>query len=73
MVSNSDRIYLEIKSEAERVKLEHNVAADTLTLLVMEIVNIEDQNRVKPLGNVNQQIENMIEQAAKVHARKREG
>ena len=72
MVSNYDRIYLEIQEEAERVQREHGVAASTLTELVMAIVDAEDRNRIKPLGNIKQRIENMITGAAQAHAKGRE-
>ena len=64
MVSNYDRIYVEIQEEAKRVEREHSVPASTLTELVMAIVDTEDRNRIRPLGNVNRQIENMITEAA---------
>ena len=64
MVSNFDRIYKEITSESARVAKEHDVDADALTELVMEIVNIEDQNVARKL-NVLQQVTNLIKNAAR--------
>ena len=69
MVSNYDRIYLEIQKEAKRVEREHGVPAEPLTELVMGIVDTEDRNRIRPLGNVKQRIENMIADASRAHAR----
>ena len=71
MVSNYDRIYREITKHAAQVEQQHGVAADDLTTLVMEIVDLEDRNRIKPLPAINKPIANMIDQAAKIHARKR--
>ena len=73
MVSNYDRIYLEITQHAEQVERQHGVAADDLTTLVMEIVDREDRNRIKPLPRINKDIANLIDQAAKMHARKEKG
>ncbi len=59
MVSNFERIYSEITREAVSVASEHNFDADTLTELVMEIVDLEDQHRAKQT-NVAQKIETAI-------------
>ena len=60
MVSNYERIYAEITREAERLASKHDVAADALTELVMEIVDLEDRNRIKPVWNITQQVKNRI-------------
>jgi len=70
VVSNYDRIYLEITRHTERVEREHGIVANDLAALVMEIVDLEDRNRVKPLA-VNKLITDAINQAAKTHARNR--
>ena len=70
MVSNYDRIYSEIKEHAGRVEGQHGVAGEELTALVMEIVDLEDQHRIKAVPRINQQIGNMIDQAAKANAQK---
>ncbi len=72
MVSNIDQIYSRIRKEAELLEREHGVMADVLATLVMEIVDLEDRNRVKPLGNINQQVANMIDQAGKTDAGKQD-
>lgn len=65
MVSNYERIYAEICKEAERIEgRDDGLPADILTELVMEIVDLEDQHRIKP-QNINQKVENMIEQTAR--------
>ena len=60
MVSNYDRILTEIKKEAQRSAPEHNIDADTLVELVMEIVDLEDQHRIKNIARINQRIEELI-------------
>lgn len=60
MVSNYERIYAEITREAERLASKRDVATNALTELVMEIVDLEDRNRIKPLGNITQQVKNRI-------------
>ena len=64
---NAERIYTEIKTQAALAEQEHGVPADELTVLVMEIVNVEHEHRIKPT-DVNKQIENMIDQVAKAHS-----
>ena len=64
---NAERIYTEIKGQAVLAEQEHGVPADELTVLVMEIVNVEHEHRIKST-DVNKQIENMIDQAAKAHS-----
>ncbi len=63
MVSNYDRIFEEITTEANRVAAESDLPADPLIELVMEIVNTEDRHRIRPI-DVNKDIENMITTAA---------
>lgn len=58
MVNNYDRIYAEIKKEAGR-SAQENIESDILVNLVMEIVSLEDQHRVKPT-RINQLIEDKI-------------
>lgn len=70
MVSNYDRIYLEIARHAEEIEQTYGVNARDLTTLVMEIVDLEDQNRIKPLA-INKQITHMVDQAAKRHVREK--
>lgn len=63
MVSNYDRIFVEITAEAERIANEADLRAEPLIDLVMEIVNTEDRHRVKQI-DVNKTIENMIADVA---------
>lgn len=58
MVNNYDRIYVEIKNEAEHLAPGDNDFR-TLVNLVMEIVDLEDQHRIKPI-RINPLIEDRI-------------
>ena len=60
MVNNYDRIYTEIKKEAQLSAPEHNIDSDALVNLVMEIVDLEDQNQIKNVARIKQHIEGMI-------------
>ena len=69
MVSNYDRIYREIERYAKVIERKHGVNANELTSLVMEIVDLEDRNRIKPIA-INIQIGDLVDQSAKTHARR---
>ena len=60
MVNNYDRIYAEIRSEAARFATEHNIDPDALVSLTMEIVDLEDQDRIKHIHNIKQRIDEKI-------------
>ena len=60
MVSNYDRILAEIKKEAQRSAPEHNIDPDALVDLTMEIVDLEDQHRIKNVARIKQRIEELI-------------
>lgn len=57
-MNNYDRIFSEITREAKRLAPD-NVDPDVLVNLAMEIVNLEDQHRVKHT-NIIQRIEDKI-------------
>ena len=59
MVSNYDRIYGEINSEAKRLATEHDIDPRILVSLAMEIVDLEDQHRTKNI-RIKQLIEEKI-------------
>lgn len=59
MVSNYDRIYSEISSEAKLLARELGIDPDILVTLTMKIVDLEDQHRVKSL-RINQLVEEEI-------------
>ena len=63
MVSNYDRILLEITEEAQRVTAERSVDSETLITLAMEIVDLEDQHRIKGI-RIKQLVEERILAAA---------
>ena len=67
MVSNYDRIFAEITREAAKLEGEHGRAA-ALTDLAMEVVDIEDQHRTRPL-QIQRRIEDMISKVARHRAR----
>ncbi len=64
---NAERIYAEIEYQAALAEQEHGIPAVDLTVLVMEIVMIVHEHRIKST-DVKKQIENMIDQAAKAHS-----
>ena len=59
MVSNYDRILAEITKEAQQLAPEHGVDPEALVTLAMEIVDLEDQHRIKST-NIKQRIEDKI-------------
>ena len=59
MVSNYERIFAEINSEAERLATEHDMDPDALVALAMEIVDLEDQHRTKSI-RIKQLVEEKI-------------
>ena len=59
MVSNYDRILAEITKEAQRLAPDDNVDPEMLVTLTMEIVDLEDQHRIKNI-RIKQLIEDKI-------------
>ncbi|MDE0160500.1 MAG: hypothetical protein OXL98_02070 [Acidimicrobiaceae bacterium] len=59
MVSNYDRILAEITKEARQLAPDHGVDAEALVTVAMEIVDLEDQHRIKSI-NIKQQVEDKI-------------
>ena len=59
MVTNYDRIFAEIENEAARVAAESGLQPEAIVALAMEIVNLEDENRIKPT-NIKQLVEAKI-------------
>ena len=64
MVSNYDRIYIEINKEARRFAPEHRIDPEVLVELVMEIVDLEDQHRIKNIARIKQRIKELIHDTA---------
>ena len=63
MVNNYDRIFSEITKEAEQIASD-NIDSEVLVNLTMEIVDLEDQHRVKPT-RINQLVEDKIVASAR--------
>ena len=68
MVSNFERILAEIGKDAARVAPAYRLDPDTIVNLVMEIVDLEDQHRLRAQPRINQKVRQMIERVAPVHA-----
>lgn len=63
-VSNFDRIFAEIKKQAQAVAFEYGSDQNSLVRLAMEIVDIEDRNQRRAVARVGKKIEEMIYDAA---------
>lgn len=63
MVSNYDRIFREIKKEAERLSPQE-VDAAAVVDLAMGIVDLEDQHRTASVPRIRQRIQELILTAA---------
>ena len=64
MVSNFERIFDEIKREANLIAPKHGLDPDALVELVMNIVDSEDQHRIKSVARINQKVKGMIQDVA---------
>ncbi len=69
MVSNFERILLEIRKEANRIAPDHGLQPDSIVNLIMNIVDLEDQHRVKSQHGIKQKVRGMIENAAQSSAK----
>lgn len=65
-LSNYDRLYKEIGDAAQRLAPKLEVDPGGLVKLVMEIVDLEDQNRIKSVARIRQRVEGLIESATTV-------
>ena len=65
MVSNFERILNEIKKEAHRSAGTYGLEPESVVNLIMEIVDLEDQHRVKSDARINQRFKGLIENAAR--------
>lgn len=63
-MNNYDRIFTEIRNEAEQYCSETGLGVDELVGLVIEIVNLEDQHRLRAI-RINQLVEEKIENVAR--------
>ena len=64
MVSNIDRIVEEIRREASLIAPKYKLESDRLVELIMEIVNTEDQHRIRAVSGVHQKAKNLIQDVA---------
>ena len=65
MVSNFERILDEIRKEAHRIACTYGLEPEAVVKLIMDIVDLEDRNRVKAEARINQRIKGMIENATR--------
>ena len=65
MVSNFGRILDEIRREAIRAAPAYGLQSEPVVKLIMDIVNLEDQHRVKAMAGIHQRVRGMIEDAAR--------
>ena len=65
MVSNFERILDEIRKEAHRIAGTYGLEPEAVVKLIMDIVDLEDRNRVKAEARINQRIKGMIENATR--------
>ena len=66
MVSNFERILAEIRKEARRIASDYHLDPQSVVDLVMNIVDLEDQHRVKAQHGINRKVRQMVENAAPV-------
>lgn len=65
MVSNFERILAEIRREAAQIAPNYQLDPETVVNLIMEIVDLQDQHRVKAQHNINVKIKQMIQDASR--------
>lgn len=71
MVSNFERILAEIRKEAGRIAPDYRLNPQSVVDLVMSIVDLEDQHRVRAVSGINKKVRQMIENAAPVRGEER--
>lgn len=64
MVSNFDRILGEIKREANLIAPDHGLQPASVVEVIMNIVDIEDRNRVRAEPRIHQKVKGMIQNVA---------
>ena len=65
MVSNFERIFDEIRKEANRIADTYGLEPEAVVKLIMDIVDLEDRSRVKAVAGINQQVKGMIQNATR--------
>ena len=66
MVSNFERILDEIRKDAHQIARTYRLEPEAVVKLIMDIVDLEDMNRVKAVAGINRRIKEKIENAARV-------
>ena len=61
MVSNFERILAEIRKEAHRIARTYRLEPEAVVKLIMDVVDLEDRNRVRAEARINQRIKGMIQ------------
>lgn len=64
MVSNFERILGEIRKGAHQIARDFGLEPEAVVKLIMDIVDLEDRNRVKAVAGINRKVKGMIETAA---------
>ena len=64
MVSNFERILGEIRKGAHQIARDFGLEPEAVVKLIMDIVDLEDRNRVKAVSGINRKVKGMIETAA---------
>ena len=73
MVSNFERILDQIKREANLVAPTHGLNPSTVVELIMRIVDLEDQHRIKSKPKIHQSVKGMIQTVALREAEQEDG
>ena len=61
MVNNVERIRRELKKEANRTAAKEGLDGDTVFSVIMKIVDLEHQNRLKKSPTIDKTVADMIE------------
>lgn len=64
MVSNFERILVEIRREADVVGTDQGLAPGSIVELIMSIVDVEDRHRIRTEARINQKVKGMIQNVA---------
>ena len=73
MVSNFERILVEIRKGAHQIARDYGLEPEAVVKLIMDIVDQEDRNRVRAVAGIDQKVRGMIETAARAGHPKEDG
>ena len=65
MVSNFERILGEIRKGAHQIARDYGLEPEAVVKLIMDIVDLEDRNRVKAVAGIDQKVRGMIENSSR--------